>query len=246
MRIIISNDDGIQAPGIRALAKAATAYGEVVVVAPDSQRSASSHGISLHQRMYVSATDMGITGVTGYAVSGTPVDSVKWGVVMCGNPHFDMMLSGINEGPNLATDVVYSGTVSAAVEASMLGLTAIAFSAIGPNYAYDDAAVEAMKIVCWVQKQQLPPASLLNVNFPQLNVATAPWKVTRLGNRSYVNRFNEKIDEEGRTFYHHAGEELAEHGGEETDVMSVRRGNISITPMQYRFTSGPLLDSLKV
>lgn len=245
MRILVSNDDGISAPGIRALTEVLAPLGELCVVAPNRQRSASSHGITLHDRLYVDEVDMGIPGVTSYAVSGTPVDCVKWGVVMLGrDAPFDVMVSGINEGQNLATDVLYSGTVAAAGEAALQGVPSIAFSLTGPRFPYQEAAVVARDIVKWAVQLDLPSDTFLNVNMPP-SCHRAKWHITELGARGYHSHFRQKLDDEGRVYYRHAGETLEETGGQDVDTRVVDSGQISITPLIYRFTNNAIIGSLK-
>jgi len=245
MRILISNDDGVDAPGILALAKAVTHLGEVTIVAPDRQRSASSHGISLHRPLYVEERHVGL-GIKAYAASGTPVDCVKWAIVLLGQSQpFDVMLSGINEGFNMASDVLYSGTVAAAGEASLQQMKAIAFSLAGPPFKFDDAAQLAAQFTARVLAQTLPSDTFLNVNLPKNVARNAEWCATRLGGRGYKNEFHKVQDEHGKTFYRHSGEELEELGASDTDVLTVRRGAISVTPLRYHFTNDALLDSLK-
>lgn len=246
MRIFVSNDDGIHAKGIFELAKAMRSMGDVVVVAPDRQRSASSHGISLHDALYAKQVDFGLSGVEAWSVTGTPVDCVKWGMVMLGaQQSFDFMVSGINEGANMATDVLYSGTVAAAAEAALLGVPSIAFSLVAPPYPFSEAADIALNLVTTVQESKLPPDTFLNVNLPSAGIATAKWRMTQLGARSYRNDFIQVTDAAGQVCYRHAGEELEETRGEDADVMALRRNEISITPLTYRFTNHEMLDSLK-
>lgn len=245
MRILISNDDGINAPGIEALARALQPLGELFVVAPDGQRSASSHSISLHGRLYVRDVDFPVRGVRAFSVSGTPVDCVKWGIVSLGSDRpFDLAVAGINEGQNLATDVLYSGTVAAAGEAALQGVPAIAFSLLGPVFLYDAAAEEARAICAWMSTLAWPADTFLNVNFPPLP-QQAKWAVTRLGARGYKNHFFRKLDDAGEVYYRHAGEELEETAGDDADTVAVRDGKISLTPLLYRFTNDSILDSLK-
>ncbi|MDQ0188579.1 5'/3'-nucleotidase SurE [Alicyclobacillus cycloheptanicus] len=245
MRILISNDDGIHADGIRALTKVLAAFGEVVVVAPDSQRSASSHAISIRDRLYVDEVDMGVPGVQGYSVTGTPVDCVKWAVALLGQDQpFDFMASGINEGHNLATDVLYSGTLAAAGEAALLGIPAVAFSLTGPEFPFDDAAQVAAKIFAWAITLGLPADTFLNVNLPPA-CRQAPWAITQLGARGYESHFRQSQDDQGRVYYRHAAETLEETVGDDADTRAVDAGKISITPLIYRFTNDSILDSLK-
>lgn len=246
MRILISNDDGIQAPGIRALANAVKDMGEIIVVAPDRQRSASSHGITLHGRLYAEAFNMELANVTAYSLTGTPVDCVKWAVtILSKEKPFDLMLSGINEGPNLATDVLYSGTLAAAGEAGLQHIPAVAFSLMGPPYWYDEAATIARRLVHQLLETPFHPDTFINVNFPASGLLDAQLQVTELGVRSYEDEFNAKTDEEGRTYYRYEGEALKEVGGSGTDVVAVEHGHISLTPLRYHFTNHEMIATLK-
>ncbi|WP_420535257.1 5'/3'-nucleotidase SurE [Alicyclobacillus herbarius] len=248
MRILVCNDDGIEAPGIRAIAQILTTVGEVTVVAPDGQRSASSHGMSLHGTIWVEPRELGLSGIkSAYAVHGTPVDCVKWALSrLAQNTPFDLVVSGINQGPNLATDVLYSGTVAAAGEAAVQGVPAIAFSLQGPPFPFSEAAQKALQLIQHLEDFPWPADTFLSVNFPadvhtETNVA-----VTQLGVRGFRDAFVE-VDKSGtRVGYRYSGEELEEPGGQETDVAAVRRGHISITPLRYHFTNHEIVDSLKL
>lgn len=245
MRILISNDDGIHAPGIRLLAQAMAKQAEVYVVAPHQQRSASSHGICLHEAMYAQSVDWG-DNITAISFSGTPVDCVKWGIVEFGSEiPFDLVLSGINEGPNLATDVLYSGTVAVAGEAALQGVKAVALSLVGkPPFSFENATKVAVKIANWALGLSLPSDTFLSVNLPpSVNIDTS-WVITECGARGFKNIFKKVVDDQGRVCYRHAGEELEELGGESTDVETIRRGEVSITPLRYRFTNQDFLQDL--
>lgn len=245
MRILISNDDGIEADGIHALVEQVHTFGELVVVAPDRQRSASSHGISIHQRLYVKEFNFGYDHVKAYSISGTPVDCVKWACVeLTKQAPFDFMLSGINEGSNLATDVLYSGTVAAAGEAAMQQIPALALSLVGPPFEFAPAARAARELLCLFKDKTFPPDTFLNINFPVQNADSATYSATILGARGYKNFFIKKMDAEGKVYYRHTGEELEEISGEGTDVYAIRDGRISITPLRYHFTNDTFLDSL--
>jgi 5'-nucleotidase len=245
MRILISNDDGIHAPGIHALAKVMARHGDVYVVAPNRQRSASSHGISLYDSLYVEEVDFQIPQVTAVSVSGTPVDCVKWGISQLGKPApFDFMLSGINEGPNLATDVLYSGTVAAAGEAALQGIPALALSLAGPPFTFDHAAKTVSQMFTLLKDKDFAVDTFLNVNFPPTDLSTAEWKSTVLGARGFTDYFRERVDTAGKTYFRYAGEELAEVGGENTDVVTVRGGHVSLTPLRYRFTNDEMIGTL--
>ncbi|MCL6515518.1 5'/3'-nucleotidase SurE [Alicyclobacillus sp.] len=247
MRILISNDDGVRAPGIRAIAAAMARIGEVCVVAPDRQRSASSHGISFHRPLYVEPVALGVGEAEAYAVSGTPVDCVKWAVTVLGRRRpFDWMVSGINEGANLAADVLYSGTVAAAGEAALQHIPAVALSLCGPPWPFEEAAEAALHLIRWLQSRGPWPAdTFLNVNLPARSLPNAPWKATVLGVRGYRDAFREEADEAGRVCFRYAGEAVEELGGPGTDVIAVRSGCISVTPLRYRFTNESWLGTLE-
>ncbi|QQE76772.1 5'/3'-nucleotidase SurE [Alicyclobacillus sp. SO9] len=249
MRILISNDDGISAPGIVALAKVAQELGDVYVVAPDRQRSASSHGMSLHHTLYVDTVDFPVSGVEAFSVTGTPVDCVKWGIYHYSQQSvsFDVMLSGINAGYNLATDVLYSGTVAAAGEASLQGIPAIALSLGGASqFDFDSAAKSFRNIANELLRISLPADTFLSVNFPAEMPAGNVWRATQLGARSFQDEFIPVTDDAGRIGYRYGGEALTEVEASDTDTACVRAGDISVSPLRYRFTNTEFLDSLKL
>lgn len=244
MRILISNDDGIEAEGICALYDALSSDAELVVVAPDCQRSASSHGISLHQPLRIRAVD--VPGIQeAYATSGTPVDCVKWALsTLHRKTPFDMMLSGINAGANLASDVLYSGTVAAAGEAALQGVPSIAFSAVGPPFDFRQAAVAARRIFQLLNSVKLPKETFLNVNFP--TTFKSPEHVwTVLGVRKYHDKFAVELDDEGNEVYRYDGEIIDEKGDGTNDIDAVAAGYISITPLQYRFMNEQFYAQMK-
>ncbi|MCL6444252.1 MAG: 5'/3'-nucleotidase SurE [Alicyclobacillus sp.] len=245
MRILVSNDDGIEAPGIRVLIQVAAQLGDVIVVAPDSQRSASSHGISINRALYAKPVALGVRGVTAWSLSGTPVDCVKWAIAQFGRDQtLDFMVSGINEGANLATDVLYSGTLAAAGEAALQHIPAIAFSLAGPPYPYEEAAAVAHAICQRAFQWQFEPDVFLNVNFPAHNLSQAAWAVTELGARGYEDIFTVTQDESGQMCYRYAGEALDVPDTPNTDVAAVQRGEVSITPMRYHYTHESLVPQL--
>jgi 5'-nucleotidase len=234
MRILISNDDGIDGAGLAALAEVAVTLGEVLVVAPDRQRSAASHSISIRSRLYAEEVNLFIPGVRAFQISGTPVDCVKWACVHLAP--FDCMLSGINEGANLAADVLYSGTVAAAGEAALQGIPSIALSLCGPPYDFFSAAERVLPVLDTLVKEGFPRDSFLNINIPSDETRGSEFFITELGARSYRDSFVQKEDDAGRTYYRYTGEEVEETVGDRKDVLAVRDGYISVTPMRYQFT----------
>lgn len=244
MRILISNDDGIRAPGIGALVEAVAPLGEVVVVAPDRQRSATSHAISLHHRLIPAQVDFELPSVTAYSLSGTPADCVKWAICeLAGEAGFDVMLSGINEGANLAADVLYSGTVAAAGEAALQGVPSAALSLAGPPWSYEQAAKRTAKLLLRIPWSQLGADNFLNINFPSRD-SFLGYQVTKLGVRSYRDKFRHGQDDDGGTYYKYVGEETAHADDAGTDTHAIHQGLVSITPLCYRFTNDELLDTI--
>lgn len=246
MRILVSNDDGIKAPGIHALATALAEDHEVWVVAPDRERSATGHALTLHRPLRAEVAEPMGRVAGAWAVSGTPSDCVKLalGALLPAPP--DLVCSGINRGPNLGTDVLYSGTVSAALEAAINGLPAVAFSlATFTDIGYERGAAFARHLAASLAPRALPPKFLLNVNFPPLQGdAYAGVRITRLGVRKYEDTFEHRTDPRGRTFYWLAGEAGEEGEAPDSDVVAVRDNHVSITPLQYDLTDAARMAGL--
>lgn len=260
MRILLSNDDGIFSPGIRTLANTLAEAGhEVTVVAPDGERSATGHGLTLHQPIRADVIE-GVfhPRVKAWSCSGTPSDCVKLGLNALLSEKPDFVFSGINQGSNLGTDILYSGTVSAAMEGSMDGITSVAFSLASFTYKnFEPAANYALQLLQQLIDNPLPPATLLNVNIPPLPAHQIKGvKITRQGIRRYTENFQQRFDPRGRCYYWLAAEVIEEIEQPEhiylppdlpTDVQAVKDNYISITPLQYNLTdvvTVKLLDSL--
>lgn len=243
MRILVSNDDGILASGIQALARALATEHEVTVVAPDRERSATGHALTLHKPLRVEKVSLGPEIHAAYAVNGTPSDCVKlaYGTLMPEPP--DLVFSGINRGPNLGTDVIYSGTVSAALEGTILGINSVAFSlATFSDVGYEAAGDFAVSLARTLAQHRLPPKVLLNVNYPALDGAHArEVRVTRLGERKYGDVFEPRTDPRGKTYYWLAGEVIEVEEAPDTDVMAIRSRCISVTPIHYDMTYRPMM-----
>ena len=237
MRFLVSNDDGIYAPGIKALRQALEEIGQVIVVAPDRERSATGHGITVSRPLRTTDIKYKNSTTRGYAVDGTPADCVKLGLEAILEEPPKLVISGINLGPNLGTDVLYSGTVSAAYEGVINGVPAIALSLNTwkePDFTL--AAQFVKEYVPEVLKHQFPPGVLLNINIPH-GIEPKGIKVTKLGNRRYINVFDQRTDPRGRTYYWMAGEpQNLNEDDPETDVYAVKEGYISITPIQIDVT----------
>ncbi|HXJ33665.1 MAG TPA: 5'/3'-nucleotidase SurE [Candidatus Eisenbacteria bacterium] len=240
--ILVSNDDGIHSLGIAALADAMAALGEVVVVAPDREQSACSHALTLHRPLRIESVGPG-----RYTVDGTPTDCVNLALNGILKTRPALLVSGINRGANLGDDVTYSGTVSAAMEGTLLGVPSIALSLIGRG-TFDFAIAKAFagRVAAWVLAHGLPADTLLNVNVPQEFEGPTPRGValTRMGRRRYGDAIVEKVDPRGRKYYWIAGEEVPFVAEEGTDFHAVHQGLISITPIQLDLTNYRAFDSL--
>ncbi|WP_324717797.1 5'/3'-nucleotidase SurE [Carboxydochorda subterranea] len=238
-RILLSNDDGIDSPGLAALAEALDSIGQLRIVAPDRDRSATGHAITVRDALKVERRTLAGRW-PAFAVSGTPADCVKLGVLELFPDPPDLVVSGINPGANLGIDVFYSGTVAAAAEGVLLGIAAVAISSITDKHAprFDPARQVAPVIVQWMlQKRAEGQGVLLNVNVPDRvahPVAALRW--TRIGlNRRYRDAFEKPPDTDGH--FRLVGD--ADEGDREdptTDAGAVHRGYVSVTPMQFDLT----------
>jgi 5'-nucleotidase len=230
--ILVSNDDGHFSDGIKALTAAMEPLGEVVVVAPEAEQSAASHAISLHRPLRIKEIRP-----NWYAVDGTPTDCAYLAVnhILRGRKP-DLMVSGINHGPNLADDVTYSGTVAAAMESSILGLPAIAFSlAARKGFEFGPAARFARALAGAALTRPFRPGMLLSVNVPSGEIKG--YRVTRLGKHSYGFDVIENVDPRGRKYYWIGGNDYAFEDVPGTDVHAVlREGLVSVTPLQLDLT----------
>ncbi|PZR07671.1 MAG: 5'/3'-nucleotidase SurE [Archangium gephyra] len=241
-RILVSNDDGIHAPGLHALVEAVSSLGEVWVVAPEKEQSATSHSLSLHHPLRIRKQQE-----RWFGVDGTPADSVYIAVNhLMKDARPTLVLSGINHGPNLADDVIYSGTVAAAMEGSILGFPAIAFSLVTrKNFDFTHAKTFVHSLVKTAITQSLPPRMLLNVNMPAYGEITG-YEVTRLGRHTYGADVVEKEDPRGRRYYWIGGtgyEHVKENGTDVTCVHDFRRA--SVTPLMLDLTHHELLAPLR-
>jgi 5'-nucleotidase len=241
--ILLSNDDGIHSEGLQALVNAVTAHGRVVVVAPDREQSAVSHALTLHRPLRIDEVAPG-----RYTVDGTPTDCVNLAINGILQERPALVVSGINKGANLGDDVTYSGTVSAAMEGTLLGVPSIAVSQIGRGpYDFRIAAGFAGELVSRVVAHPLPADTLLNVNVPQFTNGEQPTGValTRMGRRRYGDAVIEKVDPRGRKYYWIGGQELSFVEEEGTDFHAVSRGSISVTPIHLDLTNYASFDALR-
>lgn len=235
MHIMVTNDDGIGAPGIKALAEALTELGQVTVVAPDRERSAAGHSLTLHSPLRVFELRSG-----WYAVDGTPTDCVNMGIHSLLETPPDLVVSGINHGGNMGDDITYSGTVAAAMEANLMGIPALAVSlaTYGPTEHFPDAARVAVQVVHEMVWHGLPADTFLNLNIPNLPFARIrPVQITRQGKRSFVGKIVDKTDPRGRKYYWIGSEEPSFLDDEGTDFNAVGTGHASLTPLHLDLTN---------
>lgn len=243
MRILVTNDDGIYAPGINALAEALRTLGEVAVVAPDRERSAVGHALTLHHPLRAREIGPNI-----FAVDGTPTDCVNMGIHSLLPDRPDIVVSGINRGANLGDDVTYSGTVSAAMEATLMGIPAFAVSLATTEEQgnYESAANWAVKIASEIYHRGLPPDTFLNVNVPDLPVESILHPlVTSQGKRNYEGIIVDKIDPRGRKYYWIGNGTMQFLDIEGTDYHALKRGHISITPLHLDLTNYASFNDLR-
>ncbi len=240
--ILITNDDGIDAAGIQALIAGLRALNQyqITVVAPTTERSATSHSLTLHRPLRIIQKDEGV-----YAVDGTPTDCVMLGCSKILKTKPDLIVSGVNRGGNLGDDVHYSGTVSAAVEGGIMGIPAIAISQLGrETFDYATAVQFAQKIVPVAIREGIPVGIVLNVNVPE-NCKTLDFEVVKTGKRNYGDIHEERIDPRGRPYFWIGGNAFEFQSIPESDCNTIVAGKISITPLQVNMTSFPFMETMR-
>lgn len=240
-RILVTNDDGVYSEGLRKLAAALRGIGEVTVVAPDREQSAASHALTLNRPLRLIQLEE-----SEWIVDGTPTDCVNLAVLyLLKQRRPDMVVSGINFGPNLGDDVTYSGTISAAFEGALLNIPSIAFSAlIGEHFSFDRCAEFAAQMTQLLLQGQRDPGIVLNVNFPVEEFRGV--RVTRLGKRIYSEGVIERLDPRGKKYFWIGGDPPVWHHGEGTDFQAVEEGFVSITPLHLDLTHHASIEKLKV
>jgi 5'-nucleotidase len=239
--ILVTNDDGVHSPGIHALAKRLRELDEVVIVAPDRERSAAGHSMTLHRPLLIEQAREGV-----YSVNGTPTDCVNIAVKGLLKAVPRLVVSGINKGPNLGDDVTYSGTVAGAIEARILGVPSFAVSlAARQDFRFGDAAEVALQVARYVLSEGEAAGTLLNVNVPNLPAAEIRGTaVTRLGKRVYHQMTVERVDPRGKTYYWIGGGEPEWEHGEGTDFDAIDRKMVSITPLHLDLTDYAVFEKL--
>ncbi len=242
--ILVCNDDGIFSPGIKALAEVADEFGNVEIVAPDRQQSAVGHAITVSTPLR-SRSFMIDNRFSGQAVSGTPADSVKLAHNQLLNRKPDLVVSGINHGSNAGINILYSGTVSAATEGTILGYPSIAFSCTNFSEDADLSGCQdaARKVIGYVLNHGLPRGVTLNLNAPSGPLKGIRW--ARQANSRYVEEFEGRIDPHNRSYYWLTGKFQLLDQEEDNDITVLEQGYAALTPIQYDLTSYPLLRELE-
>lgn len=247
MRILLTNDDGIDAIGIQTLWQELLKIAEVIVVAPDAERSAASQAITVHSPIRVDKYCASDSRLCGWRIGGTPADCVKIALETLISKKLDFVVSGINHGPNLGTDILYSGTVSAAIEGALHGVPSVAVSLDSwSTYDFKPAAEFTAKLLQKVIDRTLPANSLLNVNIPALPSHEIDGvAITKLGVRQYANIFEPRLDPRGRTYYWMGGNIVENENDANSDIVAIKNSKISVTPIHFDLTNYNLMKELR-
>ena len=242
MKILVSNDDGYRAPGIIHLAQALAEIAEVAVVAPDRDRSGASNSLNLRRPLYIAHHDNGFISVE----AGTPTDCVHLAITGLLDSEPDMVVSGINSGSNMGDDVLYSGTVAAAMEGRFLGLPAMAISLLGEKPEHFVTAAKVAQILTrHIQEHPLPADTILNINVPDISWSDiAGFQATRLGNRHKSEPVIKATDPRGRPIYWVGPAGAEQDAGPGTDFHAVRTQHVSVTPLQVDLTRYNAMETL--
>ena len=242
MIVLLTNDDGVNAKGLLALKKEISKLGQVWVVAPDREQSATSHSLTLQHPLRINKV-----GERFYSVDGTPTDAVMLAVHAILKKKPDILISGINHGPNMGDDVTYSGTVAAAMEGTILNIPSIAVSNVNWEARhFEPAAKFVTKLARFVLKNRLAKYTFLNVNVPDSDQPATEYRITSLGKRVYSDVVIEKIDPRGRNYYW-IGEQtpIWERKADDTDFAAIKKGYISITPLHLDMTDYDAMEKMK-
>lgn len=245
--ILVTNDDGITAPGIRALIAVMQEIGDIIVVAPDKPQSATGHSITINNTLHLNKLSDDNSAFLEYSCSGTPVDCVKFAVSEILKQKPDLCVSGINHGSNSSINVIYSGTMSAAVEAGIEGIPAIGFSLLDYDWNADfDAAKKFIKkIALEVLEKGLPDGVVLNVNIPKLKGNEIRGiKICRQAKAVWMEKFDKRVTPQGKDYYWLTGEFVNQDNGEDTDEWALAGGFISVVPVQFDLTAHHAIQQL--
>jgi 5'-nucleotidase len=245
--ILVTNDDGISAKGIRSLVEVAMGFGDVVVIAPDKPQSGMGHAITINNPLRLYASDL-FPGITAYACSGTPVDCVKLGIYEILQRQPDLLLSGINHGENTSTNVLYSGTMSAAVEGAMENIPSIGFSLrdFDANADFSGSQKVAEKLITKALKNKMPDYTCMNVNVPKGKEETI--KGIRVCNQAHAfweDRFDKREDQFGRTYYWLTGDFECVSDDPKSDIHALSEGYASVVPTQFDLTAYRAIEEIK-
>ncbi len=245
--ILVTNDDGISAKGIRSLYESVEAFGDIVIIAPDSPQSGTGHAITINDPLRLDESKL-FDGEEAYACSGTPVDCVKLGIYEIMERKPDLIVSGINHGANIATNVLYSGTMSAAVEGAMEGIPSIGFSLCSFDAQADfDTAKEVVKtVVASSLEKPFPKGICLNINVPYVHgEAFKGIKVCRQAHAYWEDRFDKRLDQFNRPYYWLTGEFAEQYQTQGTDVYWIDNGYATVVPTQFDMTAYNVLNELE-
>lgn len=246
-KILVTNDDGITSKGILSLIEVAKEFGEVLVVAPDKPQSATGHSITIHHPLRLNDFN-GFESIRAFSCSGTPVDCVKLAIyeILKGKP--DLLISGINHGENTSTNVLYSGTMSAAVEGAMENIPSIGFSLANFSADADFTASKwaAKRIIDQALANSIPQHTCLNVNVPDLAIEEIKgFKVARQAHAFWADRFDKRMDQFGKPYYWLTGEFSNVDQHEDTDLASMKEGYVSVVPTHFDMTAYAKIDDIK-
>jgi 5'-nucleotidase len=246
--ILVTNDDGIVAPGIKALVEVASTFGEVVVVAPDSPQSGKGHAITIHDPLRLRPVKV-FPGIAAWECSGTPVDCVKLAkhVALKGR-QIDLCVSGINHGSNASINIIYSGTMSAAMEAALEGIKSVGFSLLDFSFEadFEAAKIWAAKIIGYALEHPFEQGHLLNVNIPKLRADQIKGiKVCRQADARWVEEFVEGRDPSGHPYYWLTGKFIPLDVADDTDLHALEAGYVSVVPSMHDLTNYPAISRMK-
>lgn len=251
MKILLSNDDGVMAEGIKALATELSKEHEVYIIAPDRERSAAGHSLTLHTPIRVEELEAKFGAKRIWITSGTPGDCVKIGInaILGEDEKPDLIISGINHGPNLGSDILYSGTVSCAMEGAMMGYPSIAVSLASMSSEpelFKNVAQFMRKFVHKVKEFNFPKKSILNINVPGLMPEDlAGIAITRLGGKMFTDEYDKRVDPRGKVYYWMAGELIRQCENDDSDINALRWNKVSVTPITFEMTLDSVIPELE-
>lgn len=251
MKILLSNDDGLMAEGIKALTIELSKEHDVYVITPDRERSAAGHSLTLHTPIRVEELDSRFGAKRIWVTSGTPGDCVKIGInaILSEDEKPDLVISGINHGPNLGSDILYSGTVSCAMEGAMMGYPSIAVSLASMSSEpelFKNVACFMRKFVHKIADYNFPKKSILNINVPGLMPEDlAGVAITRLGGKMFTDEYDKRVDPRGKVYYWMAGELIKHCDNDDSDINALRWNKVSVTPVTFEMTLDNVMPDLE-